>query len=130
MKQVCCDLAFPYQASRLSFLCRSTTAVTPSHRLFYFPLSLSNSFSHRFRWLRRLRDGRLAWGDGRLKAGRSCRSVWQLRGASQYLGHLLIPPAQLPHPPRATHHFPTGHSLSCDGCFYIMFHYTDMLAIY
>jgi hypothetical protein len=80
MKQVCCNLASASQPSRLSFLCRSTTAVPSPHRLLYFSLSLSNILSHHFRWLQRSRNGRLAWDVGRLKAGRSCRSVWQLRG--------------------------------------------------
>jgi hypothetical protein len=118
MKQVCCNLALSQPSHRAFSPLLQHALVAPSpHRFFFlFPIHFVKQFLCVVFGRSDIRAmAALLGGDGRLKAGLGCRSVLQRSGASQYLGHLLIAPAQLPHPPSPAHHYPTWHSLSCDA---------------
>jgi hypothetical protein len=115
MRQVCCNLA-AFPAIAPSFPLSQLHPVAPSSYHFFYPLRTCQ-ISPRIVFARCNERAMAACvgGDGRLKAGLSCRSVLQLRGRLS-IWVTLIAPAQLPHPPRPAHHCPIWHSLSCDSC--------------
>jgi hypothetical protein len=129
MKQVCCNLA-AFQAITPSFSLSLHHSVAPSScSFFYSPfLFVEHSFAS---FYARCNDrATAAWvgGDGRLKAGLSCRLVLQLRGRLS-IWITLIAPAQLP--TRQDKRITTQHGIACHvTAAFTHFRLTVMLGIH